>query len=268
MVRGQPGEENQRDPVRAMLLADPVMDAPAGRWDRFFLAWPSPFVKHLLCACPPLYSGQGQKHSRFSASVRQGAVLYRWIWQGSTLPGGSPSPRRPHPQTACLCAFCTMGGRCGLCKTAVCAKNAGRGLTGRGPGRILWTWQRRRGVFSPAFSFARKSVPVRIPNHSQRGESCFASRARPFSAAVQTPQAPARRRKTKHRGRNSAYDDVISIIDTLWVLLAAILVFFMNLGFASVEAGFARAKNCVNILSKNFIVFAVSSLALCCWAGG
>ncbi len=50
------------------------------------------------------------------------------------------------------------------------------------------------------------------------------------------------------------------IIDTLWVLLAAILVFFMNLGFAAVEAGFARAKNTVNILSKNFIVFAVSSL--------
>lgn len=51
-----------------------------------------------------------------------------------------------------------------------------------------------------------------------------------------------------------------SITDTLWVFLAAILVFFMNLGFASVEAGFARAKNTVNILSKNFIVFAVSSL--------
>lgn len=50
------------------------------------------------------------------------------------------------------------------------------------------------------------------------------------------------------------------IIDTMWVFLAAILVFFMNLGFASVEAGFARAKNTVNILSKNFIVFAVSSL--------
>ena len=50
------------------------------------------------------------------------------------------------------------------------------------------------------------------------------------------------------------------IIDTLWVFLAAILVFFMNLGFASLEAGFARSKNTVNILSKNFIVFAVSSL--------
>lgn len=54
--------------------------------------------------------------------------------------------------------------------------------------------------------------------------------------------------------------DMTIIVDTLWVLLAAILVFFMNLGFAAVEAGFARAKNTVNILSKNFIVFAVSSL--------
>ena len=50
------------------------------------------------------------------------------------------------------------------------------------------------------------------------------------------------------------------IIDTFWVLLAAILVFFMNLGFAAVESGMARAKNTVNILSKNFIVFAISSL--------
>lgn len=50
------------------------------------------------------------------------------------------------------------------------------------------------------------------------------------------------------------------IVDTLWVLFAAVLVFFMNLGFASVESGMARSKNAVNILSKNFIVFAVSSL--------
>ncbi|OPY67385.1 MAG: Ammonia channel precursor [Syntrophorhabdaceae bacterium PtaU1.Bin034] len=50
------------------------------------------------------------------------------------------------------------------------------------------------------------------------------------------------------------------VLDTLWVLVTAMLVFFMNLGFAMVESGFNRAKNCVNILSKNFIVFAVSSL--------
>jgi Amt family ammonium transporter len=49
-------------------------------------------------------------------------------------------------------------------------------------------------------------------------------------------------------------------LDTMWTLVAAMLVFFMNLGFGMVEAGFARAKNCVNILSKNFIVFGISSL--------
>jgi len=54
--------------------------------------------------------------------------------------------------------------------------------------------------------------------------------------------------------------DFTMLIDTFWVVLAAILVFFMNLGFAAVESGMARSKNTVNILSKNFIVFAVSSL--------
>ncbi|GAK59262.1 hypothetical protein U27_06239 [Candidatus Vecturithrix granuli] len=55
-------------------------------------------------------------------------------------------------------------------------------------------------------------------------------------------------------------------IDTLWVLVAAFLVFFMNLGFAMVESGLCRAKNTVNILSKNFIVFAISSISF--WALG
>jgi len=50
------------------------------------------------------------------------------------------------------------------------------------------------------------------------------------------------------------------LLDTIWVVLCGMLVFFMNLGFAAVESGFARTKNTVNILSKNFIVFAVSSL--------
>lgn len=50
------------------------------------------------------------------------------------------------------------------------------------------------------------------------------------------------------------------ILDTIWVMITAMLVFFMNLGFAAVESGFSRAKNCVNIMSKNFVVFAISSL--------
>ncbi len=49
-------------------------------------------------------------------------------------------------------------------------------------------------------------------------------------------------------------------VDTLWVLLAAFLVFFMQAGFGMVEAGFTRAKNACNILTKNFLDYCVASL--------
>jgi Amt family ammonium transporter len=51
------------------------------------------------------------------------------------------------------------------------------------------------------------------------------------------------------------------MLDTVWVMVTAFLVFFMNLGFALVESGLTRSKNTVNILAKNFIVFAISSLS-------
>ncbi|MEN9244336.1 MAG: hypothetical protein Q6K81_05520, partial [Gloeomargarita sp. DG02_5_bins_242] len=50
-------------------------------------------------------------------------------------------------------------------------------------------------------------------------------------------------------------------VDTVWVLLCAFLVIFMNAGFAMVEAGFCRQKNAVNILSKNLIVFGISTIS-------
>lgn len=50
-------------------------------------------------------------------------------------------------------------------------------------------------------------------------------------------------------------------LDTVWTLVTAMLVFWMNAGFALVESGLCRAKNCVNILTKNFIVFAASTLS-------
>jgi Amt family ammonium transporter len=49
-------------------------------------------------------------------------------------------------------------------------------------------------------------------------------------------------------------------LDTVWVLLAAFLVFFMQAGFGMVEAGFIRAKNTCNILTKNFLDFCMASL--------
>jgi Amt family ammonium transporter len=55
--------------------------------------------------------------------------------------------------------------------------------------------------------------------------------------------------------------DLQVALDTVWVLIAGMLVFFMNLGFGLVESGFARAKNTVNIISKNFVVFSIASVA-------
>ena len=60
--------------------------------------------------------------------------------------------------------------------------------------------------------------------------------------------------------------DVQTNADYVWTLVAAFLVFFMQAGFAMVEAGLTRSKNTVNILMKNLMDFSVGSLAF--WAIG
>ncbi len=51
------------------------------------------------------------------------------------------------------------------------------------------------------------------------------------------------------------------VADTIWVLFAGALVFFMNAGFGLLETGLCRSKNAVNVLSKNFVVAAMAGLA-------
>ena len=50
-----------------------------------------------------------------------------------------------------------------------------------------------------------------------------------------------------------------SAVNTIWVLLGAALVFFMQAGFAMCEAGFTRAKNTGNILMKNLMDFCIGT---------
>ncbi len=50
-------------------------------------------------------------------------------------------------------------------------------------------------------------------------------------------------------------------INIVWTCVAAFLVFFMQAGFAMVEAGFTRAKNAVNIIMKNLMDFSIGTLA-------
>ncbi len=51
------------------------------------------------------------------------------------------------------------------------------------------------------------------------------------------------------------------LANNLWLLIAAVLVIFMNAGFAMVEAGMCRQKNAVNILAKNLFVFTLAVTA-------
>lgn len=60
--------------------------------------------------------------------------------------------------------------------------------------------------------------------------------------------------------------DLALSLDTVWMLLAAMLVFFMQPGFALVEAGFTRTKNTANIMMKNLLDFMMGSLLF--WAVG
>ena len=57
-----------------------------------------------------------------------------------------------------------------------------------------------------------------------------------------------------------------SAVNTIWVLVGAALVFFMQAGFSLCEAGFTRAKNTGNILMKNLMDFCIGTP--CFWLVG
>jgi Amt family ammonium transporter len=60
--------------------------------------------------------------------------------------------------------------------------------------------------------------------------------------------------------------DVAMSINTVWVLIAGFLVFFMQAGFGFLEAGFVRSKNVVNIMGENFLDTTMTTMGF--WAAG
>ena len=54
--------------------------------------------------------------------------------------------------------------------------------------------------------------------------------------------------------------NVMFVVNNLWIMLAAALVFIMHLGFATLESGLTRAKNTVNILFKNTFIVCIGLL--------
>ena len=61
-------------------------------------------------------------------------------------------------------------------------------------------------------------------------------------------------------------DELIIAVNTVWVVLAAVLVMFMQAGFAFLEAGLTRMKNAAHIAGKNVLIFGVCSIVY--WAVG
>lgn len=59
--------------------------------------------------------------------------------------------------------------------------------------------------------------------------------------------------------------EVKFIIDNLWILISAALVFIMHLGFASVEAGMCQRKNTVNIMFKNVFIVCIGAVGYMLW---
>ena len=60
--------------------------------------------------------------------------------------------------------------------------------------------------------------------------------------------------------------DTIGRIDTLWVLVAGVLVFMMQAGFLLLEVGFSRMKNAGTIVAK--VIANLSIAGICYWAVG
>jgi Amt family ammonium transporter len=116
-----------------------------------------------------------------------------------------------------------------------------------------------------AAAFAQEEKPAETPPAAEAPAAAPAEPAAP-PAEEKKEEAPAETAPAAPAGPSleslqAASDKLTVGLDTLWVIVCGVLVFFMNAGFGCVESGFCRAKNCVNILAKNFVVFATASIA-------
>lgn len=68
------------------------------------------------------------------------------------------------------------------------------------------------------------------------------------------------------QGDETSVSDLALSINTMWVLIAGFLVFFMQAGFGFLEAGFVRSKNVVNIMAENFLDTTMTTIGF--WAAG
>lgn len=86
------------------------------------------------------------------------------------------------------------------------------------------------------------------------------------AAVEETAEAAAEETTAEPAGLNTSLGATSQALDTIWVMIAGFLVFWMQAGFALVETGLTRAKNAVNICMKNLLDFCFGSITY--WAVG
>lgn len=121
---------------------------------------------------------------------------------------------------------------------------------------------RNRQLLPSRYASAAKQLQIAIGRLSPTWQACI-----PIATIVVLGwgyAAVSQETSTPPAGPTTA--ELKVALDTLWVAIAAFLVFFMNAGFCMLETGFCREKNAVNVLAKNLIVFALSTVAF--WAIG
>ena len=118
-----------------------------------------------------------------------------------------------------------------------------------------------RALAAAAIAFA--AIPMATPAHGQEPA------APPTVEATATPEAPVAEEAPPAEGTYEAFmagpDAAMFVVNNLWILLAAALVFIMHLGFASVESGLCQQKNTVNILFKNVFIVCIGALGYMAW---
>src|SRR5512141_254115 len=90
-----------------------------------------------------------------------------------------------------------------------------------------------------------------------------ASSGRSRSRTCSTTELDANWRRWRSVPKNH---DLLIAASTIWVVITAVLVMFMQAGFAFLEAGLTRMKNAGHIAGKNVLIFALASLVY--WAVG
>jgi Amt family ammonium transporter len=128
--------------------------------------------------------------------------------------------------------------------------------------QVSWgrCWFVLPALLAAILTFGIGSAVVRAQEEAAAEKAAEEPAETPPAEAATTEAAPAPAPVTLE-SLQAALDEKSMDLDTVWTLVAAFLVMWMQAGFALVETGFTRAKNAVNIIMKNLLDFCFGSLA-------